>query len=256
MASAKRTPKVSRISRGRTVAYARKQKPPADGSTEDPAPDPPEGSDDGPERSDDAPAAPGAAPSAVAAPPMIPAALPPVPPVEKSPAPPAAAAAPPMIPAALPPVPPVEKSPVPPAAAAAPPAPPVEPVQTRVETAPMPILAAIGTPPAMPAVAAVEIEDPTRMPGPREVPEGHPDDPAPAPGLVPRGDSRSLRRRGDRHEFALVYRLKCFVISRVGLVGTRGQWRVVEYPTPSMASHAYAKECSRFVSDGFSDYRA
>ena len=230
MASAKRTPKVSRISRGRTVAYARKQKPPADGSTEDPAPDPPEGSDDGPERSDDAPAAPGAAPSAVAAPPMIP--------------------------AALPPVPPVEKSPVPPAAAAAPPAPPVEPVQTRVETAPMPILAAIGTPPAMPAVAAVEIEDPTRMPGPREVPEGHPDDPAPAPGLVPRGDSRSLRRRGDRHEFALVYRLKCFVISRVGLVGTRGQWRVVEYPTPSMASHAYAKECSRFVSDGFSDYRA
>ena len=40
-----------------------------------------------------------------------------------------------------------------------------------------------------------------------------------------------------------------------GFLGTRGQWRVVEYPTPASASHAYARECSRFVSDGFSDYR-
>jgi hypothetical protein len=64
-----------------------------------------------------------------------------------------------------------------------------------------------------------------------------------------------MRRQADRSEFALVYRLKTHVISRVGVVGTRGQWRVVEYPTPTMASHAYAKECSRFVSDGFSDYR-
>jgi hypothetical protein len=65
-----------------------------------------------------------------------------------------------------------------------------------------------------------------------------------------------MRRRTDRDEFALVYRIQTYVISRVGAVGTRGQWRVVEYPTPAMASHAYAKECSRFVSDGFSDYRA
>ncbi|HEY0480101.1 MAG TPA: hypothetical protein VGD37_21420, partial [Kofleriaceae bacterium] len=73
---------------------------------------------------------------------------------------------------------------------------------------------------------------------------------------VPRGDSRSMRRRtDDRYEFALIYRVQTFVISRVGVVGTRGQWRVVEYPTPAMAGHAYAKECSRFVSEGFSDYR-
>jgi hypothetical protein len=125
----------------------------------------------------------------------------------------------------------------------------------------MPAQAPIGTPPAMPAAASIAAgavgaaEDPTRMPGPREIPDGHPDDSALPPGLVPRGDSRSLRRRADRHEFALVYRIQTFVISRVGVVGTRGQWRVVEYPTPTMASHAYAKECSRFVSDGFSDYR-
>jgi hypothetical protein len=125
----------------------------------------------------------------------------------------------------------------------------------------MPAQAPVGAPPAMPPAAsssgpsAGAAEDPTRMPGPREIPAGHPDDPGSPPGRVPPGDSRSLRRRIDRHEFALVYRQGSFVISRVGAVGTRGQWRVVEYPTPSMASHAYAKECSRFVSDGFSDYR-
>jgi hypothetical protein len=64
-----------------------------------------------------------------------------------------------------------------------------------------------------------------------------------------------LRRRGDAYEFALIYRLTNAVISRFGVVGTRGQWRVVEYPTTASASHAYAKECSRFVSEGFSDYR-
>jgi hypothetical protein len=99
------------------------------------------------------------------------------------------------------------------------------------------------------------VENPTRMPGPREIPEGQPEDPAPPPGLVPRGDSRSMRRRTDRHEFALIYRVQTHVISRVGVIGTRGQWQVVEYPTPTMAAHAYAKQCSRFVSEGFSDYR-
>jgi hypothetical protein len=93
------------------------------------------------------------------------------------------------------------------------------------------------------------------MPPPNAIPAGNPDDPAPPPGLVPRGDSRSLRRHAARHEFALVYRVQTFVISRVGVVGTQGRWRVVDYPTSAMASHAYAKECSRFVSDGFSDYR-
>ena len=122
----------------------------------------------------------------------------------------------------------------------------------------MPPVAPVGSPPPMPAArasGASGVESPARLLGPLEIPAGHPDDPADAPGLVPRGDSRSLRRRGEGHEFALVYRVQTHVITRVGLVGTRGQWRVVEYPTQAMASHAYAKECSRFVSDGFSDYR-
>jgi predicted DNA-binding WGR domain protein len=126
----------------------------------------------------------------------------------------------------------------------------------------MPVQSSIGAPPAMPPEVAPArpvdpsaAESPTRMPGPRELPPGAPDDPASPPGTVPRGDSRSMRRRGDRYEFALVYRLQTFVISRFGTVGTRGQWRVVEYPTSASAAHAYAKEVSRFVSDGFSDYR-
>ncbi len=116
-----------------------------------------------------------------------------------------------------------------------------------------------GKPPAMPDGPRTErpsmgaVEDPTRMPASREIPDGNPDDPAAPPGYVPPGDSRSLRRGND---FALVYRQATFVITRFGVVGQRGQWRVVEYPTSASASHSYAKECSRFVSEGFSDYRA
>ena len=115
-----------------------------------------------------------------------------------------------------------------------------------------------GRPPAMPTSAAPpplvlgDVENPAHMPAPREVPSGNPDDPAPPPGHVPPGDSRSLRLE---NEFALIYRVGTCVISRTGRIGTRGQWRVVEYPTSAAASSAYAKECSRFVSEGFSDYR-
>jgi len=125
------------------------------------------------------------------------------------------------------------------------------------ETLAMPI-GDVGKPPEMPRTSAPpplalgEVENPTHMPGPKEVPAGNPDDPAPAPGLVPPGDSRSLRR-GD--EFALIYRVGTCVVIRTGTVGTRGQWRVVEYPTYAFASNSYAKECSRLVSEGFSDYR-
>jgi len=112
---------------------------------------------------------------------------------------------------------------------------------------------------ATPVIAAAkpgDVEDPTFMPHPRYIPAGNPADPAPPPGLVPPGDSRSFRRRDAAGEsFALIYRVGTFVISRFGTVGTRGQWRVVEYPTSSSASHSYAKECSRFVTEGFSDYR-
>jgi len=131
--------------------------------------------------------------------------------------------------------------------------------RTRTETVLMPTVPGqYGAPPPMPRTTAPPplsfgaVEDPTHMPGPREIPSGDPEDPAPAPGRVPPGDSRSLRR-GD--EFALVYRIGTYVISRFGTVGQRGIWRVVEYPTSASAAHSYAKECSRFVSDGFSDYR-
>lgn len=137
--------------------------------------------------------------------------------------------------------------------------PPMKPVEGRgrSETLGMP-LADVGRPPEMPTTSAPpplalgDVEDPTHMPGPRDIPGGEPDDRAPAPGRVPPGDSRSLRRPGG---FALIYRVGTYVISRTGRLGTRGQWRVVEYPTSSSASHSYAKECSRFVSEGFSDYR-
>lgn len=108
----------------------------------------------------------------------------------------------------------------------------------------------VASAPALPAVV------PPLMPGPREIPDGHPDEPWPPPGLVPPGDSRSLRRGGGAgQEFALVYRESAVVITRFGPVGRRGQWRVVEYPSVAAASHAYAKECSRWTAEGFSDYR-
>lgn len=116
----------------------------------------------------------------------------------------------------------------------------------------------IGRPPDMPTSSAPPpltlgtVEDPTHMPGPRDVPSGNPEDAAPSPGRVPPGDSRSLRRD---ENFALIYRVGTCVITRTGRVGTRGQWRVVEYPTSASASNSYAKECSRFVWEGFSDYR-
>lgn len=139
-----------------------------------------------------------------------------------------------------------------------PPMKPVEPARAKTETVGIPFAADLGRPPEMPTTSAPPplalgaVENPAHMPGPREIPGGEPNDPAPAPGVVPPGDSRSLRRGDD---FALIYRVQTFVISRFGRVGTRGQWRVVEYPTSSAASHAYAKEASRFVSEGFSDYR-
>ena len=135
---------------------------------------------------------------------------------------------------------------------------PEQPGRTRTETVTMPTLHKVGEPPAMPKTTAPPplalgaVEAPTHMPGPRDVPGGDPGDPAPPPGRVPPGDSRSMRRGND---FALVYRVGTYVISRFGSVGTRGQWRVVEYPTSASASNAYARECSRFVAEGFSDYR-
>jgi hypothetical protein len=257
MASAKRTPKVSRITRDRTVAYARKQKPgDKAASADEPADAEPASAEAASASAEAGSGAASAEAAAVTGPedltspadlvtrPMTAA----PPPVSEAPAVSAA--------------PPAREAP---AVSEAPPvsAPPAEPTRARAATVLMPVQASIGAPPAMPAGAAVaaapvdpEIaEAPTHMPGPREIPGGSPDDPGAPPGRVPPGDSRSMRRRADTYEFALIYRIQTYVICRFGAVGRRGVWRVVEYPTSASASHAYAKEVSRFVSEGFSDYR-
>ncbi len=260
MASKKPTPKVSRISRDRTVAYARKQKPgaatdePATDDTADSeaaAPAPDSGSPIDAASATSAPATPATklherASRTTASPTDVTASMPAVTlPV----APPTAVTAP-------------MQAVTPPEVPAADDAPSERP-RARAATVAMPIQASVGGPPAMPAEVAVAApavdpetaEAPTHMPGPREIPGGSPDDPSSPPGRVPSGDSRSMRRRAERYEFALIYRIQTYVICRFGMVGTRGQWRVVEYPTSASASHAYAKEVSRFVSEGFSDYR-
>jgi hypothetical protein len=253
MASAKRTTKVLRTPRDRTVAYARKQKPPTDGGAGQAG----ASDDDAPEAAAISPDDKTAATTATTAPELASS--------EATAKPGSAAAAAPATAATAEAlaevIPPPSVEPWPDATPR--PMTPVDPARARTSTVRMPVQASIGTPPAMPidvapVLAPVDVgsvENPTRMPGPREVPGGTPDDPASPPGYVPRGDSRSMRRRTDRYEFALVYRIQTYVISRSGVVGTRGQWRVVEYPTSASASHAYAKECSRFVSEGFSDYR-
>ena len=137
---------------------------------------------------------------------------------------------------------------------------PVEPApRARAQTVAMSPEVEIGGPPSLPEAAAAapppkpgDVEDPTYLPGPKDIPGGNVTDPALPPGRVPSGDSRSLRKA---NEFALIYRLGTAVITRSGTVGTRGVWRVVEYPTSAFASNSYAKEVSRFVGEGFSDYR-
>ncbi len=130
---------------------------------------------------------------------------------------------------------------------------PTRPVEARArsETLAMPPELSVGAPPSVPSTPG-SVDEPTQMPGPRDVPGGNVTDPAAPPGLVPAGDSRSLRKA---NEFALIYRQGVAVISRFGTVGQRGQWRVVEYPTPASASSSYAKEVSRSIGEGFSDYR-
>jgi hypothetical protein len=219
MARSKGTPERSKLVRSRVAAFARKREPAADAKP---------GDGDADASTADAPAQGTADASSTK---ELPAIEPPPPKGEPRPD------------ATPPPMKPVE-------------APDPALVVSRTSTATM--TAAIGRPPEMPQASATAplaigaVEDPTHMPDPKDSPGGRPEDPAPPPGRVPPGDSRSLRRG---NEFALVYRVGTCVISRTGVVGTRGQWRVVEYPTSAAAGASYAKECSRFVSEGFSDYR-
>lgn len=89
-----------------------------------------------------------------------------------------------------------------------------------------------------------------QLPAPTQIVHGDPTAPEPPPGRAPAGDSRSLRAGG---EFVLIYRHGASVISRRGPVGARGAWRVVDYPGPAPAAHAYALECSRLIEQGFRD---
>jgi hypothetical protein len=98
--------------------------------------------------------------------------------------------------------------------------------------------------------AAAPTAAPMTLPAPSDIPAGDPTSPAPPPGLVPAGDSRSLRRAD---EFALVYRHQAAVITRKGMIGQRGFWRVTGYPSPTQAAAAYAAECSRLLGIGFAD---
>lgn len=231
MGRSKRTPERSAISRGPTVAFAKKQRPGSES----------EGDDEETDRSEEVTKVP-AAPHGMA------------PAEAKSAAKAGEQPQPDDLPDITPPDPKGEPWPD----ATPPPMKPVEPARAKTVTVAVPEQVDLGRPPDMPTTTAPPpltlgaVENPAHMPGPREIPSGEPGDPAPAPGTVPRGDSRSLRRGND---FALIYRVQTFVISRFGKVGTRGIWRVVEYPTSASASHAYAKEASRFVSEGFTDYR-
>ncbi|MBE7449507.1 MAG: hypothetical protein HS111_11605 [Kofleriaceae bacterium] len=90
----------------------------------------------------------------------------------------------------------------------------------------------------------------TALPHPSEIVAGDPAAPAPPPGKVPAGDSRSMRRDD---QFALVYRHGAALVTRRGLVGQQGVWRVVDYPGPTQAAAAYAAECSRLRGQGFVD---
>jgi hypothetical protein len=103
-------------------------------------------------------------------------------------------------------------------------------------------------PPPPPPLPAVDL---ATLPDPDDLSFDDPDAPAAPPGLVPPGNSRSLRR-GD--EFALVYLHGSSLVERAGPVGRAGRWRVVAYPSRAAAAHAYAHECSRLHDDGFVDY--
>jgi hypothetical protein len=90
----------------------------------------------------------------------------------------------------------------------------------------------------------------TVLPAPSEIVAGEPTAPAPPPGRVPPGDSRSLRTD---EQFALIYRHGASLVSRRGVIGQRGVWRVVDYPGPTQAATAYAIEFSRLRAQGFLD---
>jgi hypothetical protein len=126
----------------------------------------------------------------------------------------------------------------------APPEPP--PAPPLVELAPEPE-------PELP----IDLGDIDHLPSPAQIVRGEADAPEPPPGRAPRGDCRSMQRvrTGAPSYFALVYRHETALITRAGLVGLRGDWRVLQYPTSAAAARAYAQECARLADDGYCDVR-
>ncbi len=142
------------------------------------------------------------------------------------------------------------------------PVPVVVPEPAPVAAAPTPVPVALPAPVAAPALADFDLLAIARtslafcdaalgtLPAPADITAGDPTTPEPPPGLVPPGDSRSLRQAD---QFALVYRHGAAVITRKGQIGQRGSWRVIDYPSPIQAANAYAAECSRLLGMGFAD---
>ncbi len=139
----------------------------------------------------------------------------------------------------------------------------------KIQLVPAPVAPPVPAPvgPPVPAPAAATLVESTRatafqtslgfasaalaaLPHPAELVIGTPLAFEPPPGPAPSGDARSLRA-GD--QFALVYRHGAAVVSRRGTLGLRGTWNVVDYPSATLAAHAYALECSRLLAQGFRD---
>jgi hypothetical protein len=119
---------------------------------------------------------------------------------------------------------------------------------------PEPAIAAPPPPPPEPAPIR-DLGDIDHLPSPSQIVRGAAEDPEPPPGRAPRGDCRSLQRvrTGAPTYFALVYRHETALITRTGLVGLRGDWRVLEYPTTTAAARANAQECARLGAEGYHD---
>ncbi|MEZ4398686.1 MAG: hypothetical protein R3B06_01610 [Kofleriaceae bacterium] len=135
-------------------------------------------------------------------------------------------------------------------------APAPAPVEPPAPPAPATPVAAPAGPTAaeLAAVAAAALANTAAVVEPLPTPDAldkrDPDSAAEPPGRAPPGDARSMR---DHEGFVLVYRSGAAVVSRRGRLGTYGTWRVVDYPGPAQAAHAYALECSRLTAQGFHD---
>lgn len=138
--------------------------------------------------------------------------------------------------------------------------------RTRSPSAPPPVLdLPMPPPPAASVAPPVELPDMlaavqsalhfaaaalVELTAPAALVHREPTSPEPPPGRAPRGDARSLRSES---QFALIYRHGAAVVSRRGKLGEHGVWRVIDYPNPAAAAHAYALECSRLAEQGFHD---